>query len=227
MMQRTAEDLQSKFSAILAGVTVLIRKASNNRRSDPVAGWTKSAFDGAVSNFASRRNLRIVRWSALALRLKATFRAENVASDESLAPLVLHPLNTDAVKTAPSESNGGQHNASCQREEFAGDNVSPDLRRDAASGNSPRHAVNAILASNDPNSATLRRQLSQYGGEHRQRNFPRCARGGNANEGDRKTLQQRRLQLLSLIDRRWTWPCRKTTGRRSYVVATRERRLRR
>jgi len=155
---KTADDLTLKVSAILAGVTGTDSKAI--LIIDPIQSLvgSKSAFDGAVSNLF-RDAIQNSQVQCFGASTEAAFE-QNVGSDESLAPL-FSTVETTEVETATSESNDST-TQSVSREEFAGDNVSPDLREMIASGNAPAR-VKAILQVNDPNSATLRQQLSQYG----------------------------------------------------------------
>src|SRR6266478_2117431 len=156
---KTADDLTNRVSAILTGVTETDAKAI--LIIDPIQSLVgrTSAFDGAASN-QLRDAIQNNQVRCFGASTQVAFE-QKVASDESLAPL-FSTVDTQEISSRDQNNDDAAARRTVSREEFAGDNVSPDLREKLASGNAPAR-VKAILQINDPNNATLRRKLSQYG----------------------------------------------------------------
>jgi serine protease AprX len=88
---------------------------------------------------------------------------QDVASQESLAPLFTAFQSDEASASSAEQSEEAAKSKDASNDEqFAGDNVSPDLRELIDGRNSPSH-VKALLQVNDANSATLRQQLGALG----------------------------------------------------------------
>ena len=130
---------------------------------DPVQSLIgqSAAFDGAVSGLLhdSIKNGQI---QCVGASSEIAFQ-QSIGSDEKLASLFFS-LEMKEVAEARNESTetSPDENARKSSEEFAGENVSPDLRELMQSGKAPSR-VKAILQVDDTNSSMLREKLAQYG----------------------------------------------------------------
>ncbi|HSQ24598.1 MAG TPA: hypothetical protein VLN44_09310, partial [Pyrinomonadaceae bacterium] len=145
-----AQELVAHLSAILSDVTNFDSKVI--LIIDPIQSLMGpgAAFDGAVSSLLrdamSRGQIQFFGAST-----DIAFR-QDVASQKSLAPLFT-AFQPDEASSSAAQQNAEtvkSHDAS-NDEEFAGDNVSPDLRELINGRNSPSH-VKALLQVNDANS---------------------------------------------------------------------------
>src|SRR5437762_4104086 len=130
---------------------------------DPVQSLIgqSAAFDGAVSGLLhdSIKNGEI---QCVGASSEIAFQ-QSIGSDEKLASLFFS-LEMKEVAEARNESTETppDENARKSSEEFAGENVSPDLRELMQGGKAPSR-VKAILQVDDTNSSMLREKLAQYG----------------------------------------------------------------
>ena len=131
---------------------------------DPIQALVGSsaAFDGAASALLREAIIR-GDVQCLGASTDAVFQ-ENLASDQSLAPLFAGIEMLEAANADDLGSNGTQTttSANSSAEQFVGDNISGDLRELINSRHAPGR-VKVILQVSDINSEVLRAQLSAYG----------------------------------------------------------------
>jgi serine protease AprX len=159
---KNAGELVNNISAILSEVAQSDAKII--LLVDPIQSLMgpSGAFEGAASTML-RDAIRNGDVQCFGASTDIAFQ-DNVASDESLAPLfagvaMQEAANVDAEQNDNPESTNSTKPSG---DEFVGDNVSSDLRELIASGRAPAR-VKAILQVNDTNSKALRAQLSRYG----------------------------------------------------------------
>src|ERR1041384_6400660 len=127
---KTGEELSGKVSAILSDL------ANSESKSiliiDPIQSLVgpAGAFDGAASALL-REALHNEQVQCFGASSQAAFD-QNVASQESFAAYFA-PVQADEATAAASEQ--GNDKAKINREEFVGDNISPDLRALAKNSN--------------------------------------------------------------------------------------------
>src|SRR5436190_6977219 len=144
---KTAADLVNNVSAILSDA------ASYDTRTilliDPIQSLVgpKSAFDGAASALV-RDAINAGQMQCFGASTETAF-VQNVASEESLAPLFA-PVQVQEI-TADNGMSDDQEETKENKisEKFVGDNISPDVRELLASRNAPAR-VKAILQVEDP-----------------------------------------------------------------------------
>ena len=152
---RTGEELNSRISSILSDLSNTDGKAI--LIIDPIQSLIgpAGAFDGAASALL-RDALQNEQVQCFGASGKAAFE-QNVASQQSLASFF---ATVQADESTAASEQGNEENIN--REEFVGDNISPDLRALVNDGNAPER-VKAILQVDDVNNATLREQLESTG----------------------------------------------------------------
>jgi hypothetical protein len=153
---KTADELVNKINAIVAELSQSDAKAI--LIIDPIQSLIgpSGAFNGAASQLL-RDALQNSQVRCFGASTEAAF-AQNIASDQTLAPI----FSIVATEAAAKTDDSAEAAKSGLNEEFVGDKVSPELREMLASGDAPAR-VKAVIQVNDANSATLRKQLSEYG----------------------------------------------------------------
>ena len=160
---KSGEELVTNISAILSDIAQSESKII--LLVDPIQSLMgpTGAFDGAASAML-RDAIKNGDVQCFGASTDVAFK-ENVASDESLAPLFVG-VEMQEVANADAEQSDDNTTASdsskTSGEEFVGERVSDDLRELFDSGNAPER-VKAILQVNDTNSQALQAQLSKYG----------------------------------------------------------------
>ncbi|HEX3143475.1 MAG TPA: S8 family serine peptidase, partial [Pyrinomonadaceae bacterium] len=153
---KTADELNNTLSAILTDVTNADSKSI--LIVDPIQSLIgpAGAFDGAASAVL-REALRNDQVRCFGASSQAAFD-QNVGNQESLAAYFATVAADES--TAASEATKDKENLN--REDFVGDNISPDLRALMNHGNAPSR-VKAILQVDDVNNSALRAQLESNG----------------------------------------------------------------
>jgi subtilisin family serine protease len=151
---KSASELVNNISAILSEIAQSDSKII--LLVDPIQSLMgpSAAFDGAVSGML-RDAIKNGDVQCLGASTDIAFQ-ENVASQESLAPLF---ASVEMQEVADAKADQATNKSS---EEFVGEKVSSDLREYLDSGKAPAR-VNVILQVDDANSSMLQAQLAKYG----------------------------------------------------------------
>jgi len=156
-----AQELLAHLSAILSDATNSDSKVILIIDSIQSLMGPGAAFDGAASSLL-RNAMSSGQIQCFGASTDIAFR-QDVASQESLAPLFTAFQSDEASDSSAEQSEEAAKSKDASNDEqFAGDNVSPDLRELIDGRNSPSH-VKALLQVNDANSTTLRQQLGALG----------------------------------------------------------------